>query len=143
MERIKRAKIAVIGDYCLDAYWDVDTAFSERSLETGLDTHPVRSQRYSPGGAGNVLANLVSLGAAEAHALGVVGDDPFGQYLRGALEKSGGRIEGLVTQGQNWQTHVYAKPHLSDEEGNRFDFGCFNQMDEKTERALVEARDSC
>lgn len=137
LERIKRAKIAVIGDYCLDAYWDVDTFFSERSLETGLDTHPVRYQRYSPGGAGNVQANLVSLGAGEAHALGVVGDDPFGEYLHRALEKSGGRIEGLLTQERNRQTHVYAKPHLSGEERNRFDFGCFNQMDHETEQNLI------
>jgi len=116
----------------------VDTADSERSLETGLDTHPVRSQRYAPGGAGNVLANLASLGAGEAHALGVVGDDPFGEYLRGALASSGGRIRGLLTQSQNWQTHVYAKPHFAGKEGNRFDFGCFNEMDEKTERTLVD-----
>lgn len=136
--RIKRAKIAVVGDYCLDAYWDLDTATSERSLETGQDTHRIRSQRYAPGAAGNVLASLASLGAAETHALGVIGFDPFGKYLRGALESSGGRIECLRTQAQNWQTHVYAKPQLSGKEESRFDFGCFNEMHEQTERSLID-----
>jgi bifunctional ADP-heptose synthase (sugar kinase/adenylyltransferase) len=44
----------------------------------------------------------------------------------------------LLTQSENWQTHVYAKPQVAGREQNRFDFGSFNQIDEKIERALVD-----
>ncbi len=137
LECIKSARIAVIGDFCLDAYWDVDLSASEKSLETDLDTNPVRSQRYAPGGAGNVMANIAALGTREVHALGVVGNDPFGNVLKGALQQSGAQLRGLLTQSKNWQTHVYAKPRISGKEQNRFDFGCFNQVDENIERALI------
>ena len=33
---IRRVRIAVIGDYCLDAYWTLDASLSEISIETGL-----------------------------------------------------------------------------------------------------------
>ena len=47
-----KKSIAVIGDFCLDAYWFIDPEGSENSLETGLSTRAVRKQRYAPGGAG-------------------------------------------------------------------------------------------
>ena len=108
LKRITSARIAVIGDFCLDAYWDVDTSATQKSLETGLDTRPVRSQRYSPGGAGNVLANIAALGVREVHALGVIGDDPFGSCLRSALQPSTCLMNGLLTDSEKWQTPVFA-----------------------------------
>ena len=36
LEDIKSKKIAVIGDFCLDAYWFIDESKSEISVETGL-----------------------------------------------------------------------------------------------------------
>lgn len=62
---ISRARIGVIGDFCLDAYWDLDPALSEVSIETGLATQAVRRQRYSLGGAGNVANNLVAMGVGQ------------------------------------------------------------------------------
>jgi bifunctional ADP-heptose synthase (sugar kinase/adenylyltransferase) len=38
LEKIKSVKIAVIGDFCLDAYWFVDESKSEISIETGNPT---------------------------------------------------------------------------------------------------------
>jgi len=67
----------VIGDLCLDIYWFVDSSRSEASLETGLPTHPVREQRYSLGGAGNVVSNLAAAGCRSVRPIGVVGDDPW------------------------------------------------------------------
>jgi len=40
LKRIAGAKVMVLGDYCLDIYWFVDSTRSEKSLETGLMTHP-------------------------------------------------------------------------------------------------------
>ena len=61
LEKIRSVKIAIIGDFCLDAYWFVDKSKSEISVETGHSTEPVRIQKYSLGGAGNVANNLASM----------------------------------------------------------------------------------
>mgnify|MGYP001612085676 CR=1 FL=1 len=49
IERINSVKIAVVGDFCLDAYWFVDESKSEISIETCHATRPVRQQKYSLG----------------------------------------------------------------------------------------------
>ena len=63
LDNIPNARIGVVGDFCVDSYYIVDTDESEPSLETGLATRPVREQRSSLGGAGNVVANLHAIGA--------------------------------------------------------------------------------
>ncbi len=81
VDRIKNVKIAIIGDFCLDAYWFVDESGSEISIETGKRTQPVRQQKYSLGGAGNVAANLAAMKVKEIRAFGVIGNDPFGAEM--------------------------------------------------------------
>ena len=49
---IRRLRVAVLGDFCLDVYWHLDLSKSEPSLETGLETRPIRRQVVSLGGAG-------------------------------------------------------------------------------------------
>ena len=36
LTEISAVKIAVVGDFCLDAYWFIDESKSEISIETGL-----------------------------------------------------------------------------------------------------------
>ena len=62
LEKARTAKIAVLGDFCLDVYWFLNESASQKSLETGLATWPIGEQVYSPGGAGTVVNNLHSLG---------------------------------------------------------------------------------
>ena len=78
---LKTKKIAVIGDFCLDAYWFIDHSYKSSSLETGLSINNIKKQKYSLGGAGNVVNNLKSLGLGDVDAYGVIGDDPFGNEL--------------------------------------------------------------
>lgn len=137
LHAIERARVAVLGDFCLDVYWRFDPGASERSLETGLDTRPVAEQRWSLGGAGNVVANLVALGCRHVHAFGVVGDDPWGREMRDLLDKAGARTDGLLTESRDWSTLVYVKPHLRDAESNRFDFGNFNRLPDEAAEALL------
>ena len=59
-----QARIAVIGDFFLDKYLDVDPGLAEISLETGKTAHQVVAVRHSPGAAGTVVANLASLAPA-------------------------------------------------------------------------------
>ena len=55
-------RIAVVGDFCLDRYLEIDPAREETSIETGLPVHNVVRVRGQPGGAGTILNNLVALG---------------------------------------------------------------------------------
>ena len=81
MDDISSVRIAVIGDFCLDAYWFIDEAMSEISIETNEVTRPVAKQRYSLGGAGNVTNNLAAMGIRDIRAFGVIGTDPFGAEM--------------------------------------------------------------
>ena len=117
------ARVAVVGDFCLDAYWDIRSGDTEFSIETGLPVNRVTSQRYSPGGAGNVVANLVSLGVGQVRAIGLYGGDPFGRALVKLLAELGADTSGMLDVGADWQTLVYAKPYVGDEEQSRLDFG--------------------
>src|SRR6266581_3041195 len=55
-------RVAVVGDFCLDRYLEIDPARQETSIETGLPVYNVTNVRAQPGGAGTVLNNLVALG---------------------------------------------------------------------------------
>ncbi len=138
LERIRRARIGILGDFCLDVYLLMEPAASEASLETGLSTRPVRTQRYSLGGAGNVASNLQAMGAANLFAFGVLGRDPFGLEMSGLLTSKGVNTEGLLTQGENWDTHVYMKPYEREQEQHRLDFGAFNELHAVTAGLLLE-----
>ena len=55
-----RTKIAVVGDFCLDRYLEIDPARQEISIETNLPVHNVVNVRSQPGGAGTILNNLAT-----------------------------------------------------------------------------------
>ena len=137
LQDIHRVRIAVIGDFCLDAYWDLDRSLSEISIETGLATRAVRSQRYSLGGAGNVANNLTAMGVGRVRAFAVVGDDPFGPEMLRLLEAAGIETSGVAVQGSDWSTPVYIKPIESDREQGRIDFGGANRLDASTGKHLI------
>ncbi|MEP7055752.1 MAG: PfkB family carbohydrate kinase [Actinomycetota bacterium] len=114
------AGVAVVGDFCLDAYWEVDPASDEISIETGLPVRRVVSQRYELGGAGNVAANLVAMGVGQVNALGWVGDDPFGDLLVAQLAALAIDTAGLRRRAGH-PTPVYVKRLSDGVETNRID----------------------
>jgi len=132
LDRIRISRIGIVGDFCLDAYWEIDTGEPEISLETGKPTHGVRSQRYAPGGAGNVACNLAALATGTVRAFGVIGHDMFGRELETLLRQKGIDTSGLVTQESDWETPVYAKPYRAATEQERIDFGRWNTMRSET-----------
>jgi rfaE bifunctional protein kinase chain/domain len=136
LESISLMSLGVVGDFCLDAYWQLDEGPPELSLETGKPTHAVTVQRYSPGGAGNVAHNLAALGTRKVLAFGIVGDDLFGAELRKQMSAVGVE-DGLIVQEDDWHTPVYAKPYRGAEEQNRIDFGRFNMLTEESEHSLI------
>ena len=142
MDKLPQAAIAVLGDFCLDVYWMIQTSAGAKSIETGLLTQPVHSHRYSPGGAGNVVMNLLTLEVSKVHLFGVIGDDPFGRELARLLDHPRVNKSGLIVQETDWQTHSYVKPHLDGKESNRMDFGDFNRLADETAERLLERFES-
>jgi rfaE bifunctional protein kinase chain/domain len=132
LDRIRNARIGILGDFCLDAYYMLDSRGSEISLETGLPTRPVKTQRYSLGGAGNVAHNLRAMGVHRLCLFGVLGSDPFGKEMMEMMEAKGMNTAGLLTQHVSWDTHVYTKPYENNREENRIDFGNFNLLQDAT-----------
>jgi rfaE bifunctional protein kinase chain/domain len=139
INKISSVKIAVIGDFCLDAYWFVDESKSEISVETGHPTRPVRHQKYSLGGAGNVANNLAAMEVKEIRAFGVIGSDPFGPEMISLMKKAGINTDNILTQQEQWATHVYIKPYIKNNEENRIDFGNFNKLSEETASLLINS----
>ena len=137
LKKISSVKIVVIGDFCLDAYWFIDETMSEISIETNEVTRPVRQQRYSLGGAGNVANNLASMRIEDIRAFGVIGTDPFGAEMVRIMHNAGISTGNMLVQKDNWSTHTYAKPYIEDRELNRVDFGNFNQLSNETADTLI------
>jgi D-beta-D-heptose 7-phosphate kinase/D-beta-D-heptose 1-phosphate adenosyltransferase len=76
-------KIAVIGDVILDKY---DHCINRENQESSAPCYTVVSTEYKPGGAGNVAANLATLGS-EVVLVGLVGKDQNARILEEVLAK--------------------------------------------------------
>ena len=138
LTRIKNVKIAVYGDFCLDAYWLLDARRSEVSLETGLQARAIGKHYYSLGGASNVVANLDALEPEAIQVIGVIGDDIFGRELTRQLRELGVDTTCLVVQKENFDTVTFGKPYLEGSEQPRIDFGFFNKRTGATDQALLD-----
>lgn len=134
----KNARITVLGDFCLDKYLYIDATLDEPSLETGLTAFQVTGRKLSPGGAGNVCANLAALGA-KVLALGVIGDDGEGYDLLRALDVRG--IDNALVRTDSRCTSTYVKPMRSGPDGyteqNRLDLKNFAPLAPEDEAALL------
>lgn len=138
---IPQARVAVFGDFCIDAYWLIDPVEDELSVETGLPLRRVRRQQYSLGGAGNVTANLAALGVGKLYAITVIGSDIYGSLMLQMLRELGVDVEGVLSSRADWQTFVFGKPCIGGTEQNRIDFGAFNAIDEASTQALLKHLD--
>ena len=117
-------RVAVIGDFFLDKYLEIDPSLAEASLETGKVANQVVGTRHSPGAAGTVAANLSalmgrSLGAPAGGrllAIGFRGHDGEGWELERDLASIGADVSGLaVAKGR--RTPTYLKPRDIDKAG--------------------------
>jgi rfaE bifunctional protein kinase chain/domain len=108
--RYKSLRIAVVGDFCLDRYLEIDPSRVELSIETGLPVHNVVRVRSQPGGAGTIVNNLVALGIGEIIAIGFCGDDGEGYELRRELAALPGvKLDCFFTTPDR-ATFTYTKP---------------------------------
>lgn len=107
--RFSSSRIAVLGDFFLDKYLDIDPSLEELSVETGKAAHQVVSVRCSPGAAGTVVSNLSALRAGTLYAVGFVGQDGEAWDLRRGLARLGCSTDHLHTATGRF-TPTYMKP---------------------------------
>lgn len=109
LERIPSVRAAVIGDVCLDAYWTADMRLSQLSRETPHHNLPVIEERYSLGGAGNVMNNMRALGASVT-PVSALGRDWRGGIVRNLMREAG-LPDDCVVEMDGRVTPCYAKPY--------------------------------
>lgn len=108
--RYAALRIAVIGDFSLDRYLEIDPARSETSIETGLEVFNVVNVRAQPGAAGTILNNLCALGVGTIYPIGFCGVDGEGFELREALRAKPGVQIDYFLQTPHRCTFTYCKP---------------------------------
>jgi len=89
--------VLVVGDLMLDRY--VSGSVTRISPESPVPVVQVEKEWAGVGGAANVAANVVALGA-QCDVVGCVGSDDAGRELRERLRELGVGIEGLVETGE-------------------------------------------
>ncbi len=142
--RYKTLRMAIIGDFCLDRYLEIDPAKNEVSIETGLPVYNVERVRGQPGGAGTVLNNLVALGIGEIFTVGMAGDDGEGWELIQALKAKTGVCLDYFLQTPHRHTFTYTKPLLIEPgkapvELNRLDIKNWSVTPSSLEERLAQA----
>jgi rfaE bifunctional protein kinase chain/domain len=109
-EQYPGLRVALVGDFCLDRYLEIDPAKQEVSIETGLPVHNVVKVRSQPGGAGTILNNLVALGIGEIFPVGFCGEDGEGFELRRSLGAMAGVQLDDFLMVPDRRTFTYCKP---------------------------------
>lgn len=112
VSRYAQLRIAVVGDFCLDRYLEIDPQRTERSLETGRQVHNVRRVRSQAGGAGTIVNNLAALGVGDIHVVGFAGRDGEGYELCQALARLPGVRGRHFFRTRRRCTFTYCKPLL-------------------------------
>src|SRR5678809_1373001 len=93
LQNLRDRSVLVLGDVMLDEFvWGDVTRISPEAPVPVVD---VRRESIHLGGAANVLANLVALGA-RGSVVGVVGRDGSGERLRTGLRELGALDQGLI-----------------------------------------------
>ncbi len=109
LEGIPNLTIGLIGDGCIDIYWQINMLISELSREVPEHNLPVVEERISLGAGANVLTNLSSLGAKNIKFVTCVGNDWRGSIFIDQLNKLQVCKDYLVMS-DDFITPAYCKP---------------------------------
>lgn len=135
LERVRGVRVLVVGDLMLDVY--LRGRASRISPEAPVPVVRVEDERRALGGAANVAANVVALGAA-CRVVGCVGSDRAGDDLLVELAKAGIAAEAIVrTPGR--PTTVKTRIMSRRQQVARYDREDDGDVDETGERALRAA----
>jgi len=132
--RFNPVRVAVIGDFMYDTY---TTGKVKRiSPEAPVSVLHVLKEESRPGGAGNVVLNLISLGA-NVSAIGRVGPDLAGGSIRELLSCEGASVDGLMVQKQ-YKTPVKNRLIADAQQVLRVDFETVSPIPEDSEQEAVD-----
>lgn len=135
---IKSVPILVAGDVMVDEYvvGDVDRISPESPVPVLVSRDVLRRL----GGAGNVVANLVSLGSGVA-LLAAVGTDDAGKWFKGRCEELG--VETFwLKQTESRPTTIKTRVVARNQQIVRIDQESLNQLDPDTGELVVRDADS-
>lgn len=116
--RWKKQNILVVGDFMMDSY--TIGSVQRVSPEAPVMVVNANSVKKLPGGAGNVVLNLLSLGA-KVFALGRVGDDEVKEDLINYLKEEKANVDYLYTQ-KGYQTPIKNRIIAGNQQIVRVDF---------------------
>ncbi len=135
LSRFSRVRVLVIGDFMLDTY---TTGKVKRiSPEAPVSVLHAQKEESLPGGAGNVVLNLISLGA-EVIAVGRIGYDVAGEMLREALEREGVDVSNLILQ-KGYKTPVKNRLIADSQQILRVDFETVSFLPEALEEEILKS----
>lgn len=132
LNRLPDAKVAVIGDVMIDVY--LKGMIERISPEAPVPVVRAQSQNAVPGGAANVAANIVALGA-EAILVGVIGPD--GADLCQALENLGLSYLGGLVVDEGRRT-IRKQRIMAGQQVVRIDFEDTHALTEDVEAKVIE-----
>jgi len=130
---LRPEKVMVVGDLLLDTY----TIGKARRIspEAPVAVVHVQKEESRPGGAGNAILNLISLGA-NVVALGRVGKDFSGEFLKKALSDEGVDTRGIVTE-NSFKTPIKNRIIAENQQIVRVDHEQITPLSEEIEEQII------
>lgn len=132
LSHLKKTQALVAGDFFLDSY-AIGKA-NRLSPEAPVIVVQAQEEMELPGGAGNVVNNLLAL-QAQVYAMGRIGDDSTGKKLTQILQQEGCSTDALLTEA-NYPTGLKRRIVASNQQIVRIDY-------EKTVPLSSEIEDLC
>jgi len=123
----------VIGDFLLDTY--TSGRVKRISPEAPVPVMEVQRQDSRPGGAGNVVLNLIALGA-KVIVSGRIGADPIGEQLKDNLAKDGVDLRGLLVE-EHYQTPIKNRLIADSQQLLRVDIETIRPISEAFENRII------
>ena len=128
-------RLAVVGDLMLDEFiWG---EVRRVSPEAPVPVVEVRRESWHLGGAGNVVSNLLELGA-QAVLIGVVGNDEAGERLRLRSAECGAVTSGIITDPSR-PTTLKTRIIAHSQQMVRFDREDRSQISPEVEDLMIES----
>ncbi len=143
IEKFNKAKVAVIGDIVADVY--VYGRQFKLSREAPVIVAKYENEEVLPGGAGNIINNIVSLGAT-VYPIGLIGNDDNGKRLLNYFSNRDIDTKGLLTCDDRVTItktrFLVGDSHTTKRQVVRFDKEPDTILDSKAEQKIIDYIDT-
>lgn len=134
ISKLQKSNVLIIGDLMLDQYTFGDVL--RISPEAPVSVLKVISEKMLPGGAGNVILNLLSLGA-NVKAIGRIGSDTAGETLLKLLNEKNADTSLIFIQ-KNYKTPLKNRFIAANQQILRVDFENVIPIDDEIESEIIK-----